>query len=273
MNGNIYVTKISVLDDLLKVIEKMSDSAEIALADKDNSINYILTQLNNRIEKINSRRRYWEYEYSNWLSKIHTTDKDGNKSINQHAQDMADKAKVNIEQCKELKNSATYHQQIMNVKAKKVIFVGYRDKCRQARYFIEQLRQHIKAYDSTEGFSAAQYQNYTKNSFENRNVMQREIDWNYVYEGKTNLERAIEGYSPYDKSGGKIHLHHVGMDYYGTLSEVPSRLHLSRYYNLHKLYPDHISFRRNSSLTYEFNQLRKNYWINRAYEYMDGGGR
>jgi len=100
-------------------------------------------------------------------------------------------------------------------------------------------------------------------------VYQQEIDWNYKYKGKTNLERALNGNAPYIIKNGKpaqINLHHSRQNGRGSLFEITNVTHWAKRTNGGRaLHPfgksQHPSNPVNRS---KFKIDRANYWLERA---------
>ena len=61
---------------------------------------------------------------------------------------------------------------------------------------------------------------------EKKCLMRMDVDWDQKDEfGETNRERIAEGYSPIDKSGDRIHLHHIGQHADSPLAELTYKEH------------------------------------------------
>ncbi|CUB19043.1 Ribonuclease YobL [Bacillus safensis] len=98
------------------------------------------------------------------------------------------------------------------------------------------------------------------------------IDWNYKPKkgrGKTNLELAKGGYSPYDKDGSMIELHHSIQKEPGAMIELSQNKHTKFKKELHGIIKTGQSFRNNPILEKQYNNFKKNYWKSRAQEILN----
>lgn len=103
----------------------------------------------------------------------------------------------------------------------------------------------------------------------NRRVYQLDdIDWNYVSpkegSGFSNFELAQKGRSPYAKDDTVIQLHHLTQTEAGSMIELPASVHAKYYSELHGIIDDGESFRRDSSLSRQYENFRTNYWKDRV---------
>ena len=93
-----------------------------------------------------------------------------------------------------------------------------------------------------------------------------DIDWDRVDidSGLTNKELALKGRAPYANDGSRIELHHVLQQEPGPMVEIEGSKHKEFYKTLHGLVEDGGSFRNDPTLKKQYNNFRRQYWIQRA---------
>ncbi len=92
-----------------------------------------------------------------------------------------------------------------------------------------------------------------------------------VESGWTNLDLMENGYAPIGPDGKQINLHHVLGQEPGPMVELMSSTHKKYHKPLHGLIEDGNSFRHNTSLLYQYEKFRKDYWKQRANDFKNGG--
>ena len=106
-----------------------------------------------------------------------------------------------------------------------------------------------------------------------RRVYQRnDIDF-YYYDAKskkTNLQRMLNGQPPIGSDGKPVELHHVIQKEVGTLVEIEYTTHDLYSKQLHGLIGWGESFRKDNTLKRQYDYFRRQYWIWRAKEFIEG---
>lgn len=88
-----------------------------------------------------------------------------------------------------------------------------------------------------------------------------------VKDGWTNKQLMENGYAPIGPDGKQINLHHVLGKEPGPMVEVTSSIHKKYHKPLHGLVEDGNSFRNDSSLAYNYEKFRKEYWKTRSKDF------
>ena len=294
---------ISGLDNLLKTLDRLGKDTEEIITEKDLKIKNTIAKLFNRIDEIEkaerkwrSERQYWEKEYEKWERETHIASLKNNDHAYNDALAKANYAKAKAVAAREnedicralLRGSKSHLEQLQNKANSSALKCFYRDCC-IARTYVSKLRQHLQMYNTIEtispfrfagpedcsltttasGMALAQGCNLEEATFEGRTILQRSINWSYLHDGCSNLDRARRGEAPYDEEYGLIQLHHYGQNYDGVLVEIPAYLHHSKEFNVHdKLRAN--SFRNDPYLDKEYNAFRERYWKYRAEKYAEG---
>lgn len=102
-----------------------------------------------------------------------------------------------------------------------------------------------------------------------KNALVQSIDWNYVgdvTDGRTNIQRVMDGYAPLDKSGNSYEIHHIGQKNDGPLAILTKDQHKNNFEILHAntgIAPSEID-------RSGFNNERKKFWKDLAKQYLGG---
>ena len=111
---------------------------------------------------------------------------------------------------------------------------------------------------------------YERVIFQNRRVYRKEgknraFDWT-----EENINRMQRGIAPIGKDGKSVNLHHLHQKEPGSICELMHTLH--KKVPNKQLKPGEKSFRNDPALNNQFNNFRKDYWINRVNEYLRSNG-
>ncbi len=96
----------------------------------------------------------------------------------------------------------------------------------------------------------------------NRSIRQK------IKDGWTNLDLMKNGNTPIGPDGKQINLHHILGQEPGPMVELPATTHKTYHGQLHGLIEDGRSFRNDSSLLYQYEKFKKNYWKLRAEDFQ-----
>ncbi|SFC90706.1 HNH/ENDO VII family nuclease [Ruminococcus albus] len=125
----------------------------------------------------------------------------------------------------------------------------------------------IKQFSSMEQYEICEKAGLTAKMVNGKTALIRDIDLNYIAQeanGKTNLELMLEGKAPFDMTGKKYDLHHIGQKSDSTLAILTQEEHrLGDSYSIwHKLEGDSEIDRS------AFKSIRENFWKSYANSLM-----
>lgn len=289
MERGVFITETRVLDDLSKAVDNLARDIENVDLQKDREIQIVLADLKQMGTKLDAAVMKHDGEYRLWSSRIGMSDDEGHSRYPE-AREKTEEADAKKKKCENLKKGCIMHMQTLGERARIRNIGNIKELNTDAKRFLRERQTHIRDYNiaASGGFvagttaigrsncnpnamesSVERYPTHKLWRFKDRNVLRTDINWNYVSGGRTNLDRALGGSAPLSGDGKPIMLHHIGQDPNGMLAEVPARLHNSGRYNLHRMYTDKISFRKDPSLDKAFNAFRSKYWMARARDYLE----
>ncbi len=210
--SSVILATTGALDELEQTINQLQNSTEACYEGFHSKIINIIGQLQNKKSEITASKMHWENEIQIWNSKLYDTDEDGNKTINQEAQEKLKDAEKKVAACGYMQQTNEDYLNAINESAKASVSNGISpERFCNAISFINNLKRNVCQYHLTMDNGLYDKFNSWKSNYGSAGPVVSNnpengkrslstnggISWHHVYNGETNFQRASRGATPY----------------------------------------------------------------------------